>query len=99
MDEKKYRVYVCGNIHCLANGKETILRVLEAAVWEHGLHTEVDVRVSGCQSQCDFGPNIKIWPGPYQYIRLTSEAIERIVIEHLRDGSPVKEFLLSTSAQ
>lgn len=94
MDEKKYRVYVCGNIHCLANGKQTILRALEDAVWEYNLDTEVDVRVSGCQNQCDFGPNIKVWPGPYQYIKLSPKAVRRIVAEHLRDGKPVNEFLL-----
>lgn len=94
MEEKKYRVYVCGNIHCLANGKDAILRALEDAVWEHGLDGDVDVRVSGCQNQCDFGPNIKVWPGPYQYVRLSPIAVQRIVAEHLRAGTPVAEFLL-----
>ena len=93
MDEKSYRVYVCGNIHCAANGKDALLRALEAAVWTHGLGDSVEVRVSGCQNQCDFAPNIKVWPGPFQYVRLTPDAVRQIVVEHLRDGQPVAALL------
>lgn len=93
MDEKQYRVYVCGNINCLAHGKDVILRTLEEALWQHQLDSKVDVRVSGCQNQCDFAPNIKIWPGPYQYSRLTAEAVRTIVTQHLRDGMPVEAYL------
>lgn len=95
MDEKDYRVYVCGNLHCAANGKDRILRALEDAIWEFGLDHTVEVRVSGCQSQCDFAPNLKIWPGPHQYIRLTPEKVRRIAAEHLRDGKPIIELMVS----
>lgn len=93
MDEKSYRVYVCGNIHCVASGKAALLHALEAAVATLALGDSVEVRVSGCQNQCDFAPNIKVWPGPFQYIRLTPDAVRRIVVEHLRDGQPVAALL------
>lgn len=92
-DEKKYRVYVCGNIHCRANGSEALLRLLEEQIWAAGLDADVDVRVSGCQNRCDFGPNLTVWPGPFRYAHLTPEAIARIVAQHLRDGEPVRELL------
>ncbi|GAB4109205.1 MAG: hypothetical protein OHK0022_61710 [Roseiflexaceae bacterium] len=91
--EKQCRVYVCGNIHCRANGSERLLRVLEQAVWELGLDASVEVRVSGCQSRCDFGPNLTVWPGPVRYARLTPEAVRRIAEQHLRDGRPLEEFV------
>ncbi|MBC8160452.1 MAG: (2Fe-2S) ferredoxin domain-containing protein [Roseiflexaceae bacterium] len=93
MDEKPYRVYVCGNLHCQANGKDHILRALEDAIWQFGLDAKVEVRVSGCQNQCDFAPNLKIWPGPHQYSQLTPEKVRRIAAEHLRDDQPVAELL------
>lgn len=94
MEEKAYRIYLCGNLHCLANGESAILRALEQAIWEYDLAATVEMRVSGCQSLCDIGPNIKIWPGPYQYPRVTPTNARRIVIEHLRDGVPVAELLI-----
>ena len=98
MEEKAYRVYVCGNMHCFANGKPAILNALEAAIWEYGLDATVEVRVSGCQGLCEIGPNLKIWPGPFQYPRLKVEHIRRIVAEHLRDGVPVAELLVEQPA-
>jgi (2Fe-2S) ferredoxin len=93
MNDKKYRVYVCGNLHCIANGRDAILYALEQELWALELDADVEVRTSGCQNQCDFGPNIKIWPGPFQYSRLTPEAVRRIVRSHLRDDQPVTELL------
>ena len=99
MNEKNYRVYVCGNINCHASGKDALLRALEQAVWEYELDALVDVRVSGCQNQCDYAPNIKVWPGPYQYSRVTPEGVRQIVAEHLRDGQPVLALLNQTIAR
>jgi (2Fe-2S) ferredoxin len=94
-NEKKYRVYVCGNIHCRMNGSEGLLRLLEDKIWELGLDGDVEVRVSGCQNRCDFGPNITVWPGPFRYSHLTFEKVEQIVEQHLRDGEPVRALLHS----
>ena len=93
MEEKRYRVYVCGNLHCRANGGERVLRALEQAVWLQRLDGEVEVRVSGCQSRCDHGPNLTVWPGPFRYTRLTPQDAQRIVEQHLRDGVAVAELL------
>lgn len=94
--EKQCRVYVCGNLHCRANGSERLLRALEQAVWELALDSIVEVRVSGCQSRCEVGPNLTVWPGPVRYAHLTPEAARRIAEQHLRNGQPVEEFVWST---
>lgn len=93
MDEKRCRVYVCGNIHCQAAGGAAVLRALEQAVWQLRLDAEVEVRVSGCQSRCEHGPNLTVWPGPFRYAHLTPQAAQRIAEQHLRDGAPVAELL------
>ena len=95
MDEKKYRIYICGGVHCTPRGCDAILRALEGELWEHELEGDVDVRVSGCQNRCDFGPNATVWPGPVRYAALTLDAVRRIVIEHLRDGRPVDDLVMT----
>src|SRR5262245_43789457 len=92
MDEKKYRVYICGGVNCTPRGRDALLRALEDELWAQQLDGDVEVRVSSCQSRCDFAPNITIWPGPWRYSLLTPEAVRRIVTQHLRDGQPVDEF-------
>jgi (2Fe-2S) ferredoxin len=92
-DEKQYRIYVCGGPHCSAAGREALVRALEDELWAHRLDEIVEVRVSGCQSRCECGPNATLWPGPYHYTRLTPEAVRRIVAQHLRGGVPAAELL------
>ncbi|HWQ13328.1 MAG TPA: (2Fe-2S) ferredoxin domain-containing protein [Roseiflexaceae bacterium] len=92
-DGPQYRIYICGGPHCTASGREDLVRALEDELWALGLDEAVEVRVSGCQDRCDFGPNATVWPGPCHYAHLTPEALRRIVAQHLRDGAPVEEWL------
>jgi (2Fe-2S) ferredoxin len=92
-DQKRYRVYLCGNIHCLSRGSETLLQQLERELWDRQLDTTVEVYMGGCQDQCDYGPNMIIWPGPYRYAGLDAKAISRIVEQHLAKDEPVAEYL------
>jgi (2Fe-2S) ferredoxin len=93
VDEKKYRVYLCGGSSCTANGRDALLKILEDELWAWQIDGDVDVRVSSCQDRCDFSPNLKIWPGPYNYSRLNADAIKRIVEQHLLKDQPISELL------
>jgi len=93
MMEKKYRVYVCAGVNCSASGRALLLQALETAIWSCALDSEVEVRASACQDRCELAPNIKIWPGPFLYSRLTPATVRLIVEQHLRDGQPVVELL------
>lgn len=66
---------------------------LELEIWDRGLDTAVEVCVGGCQDQCDYGPNMIVWPGPYRYAALTRQALTRIVEQHLLNGEPVASLL------
>jgi len=92
----EYRVYLCGGPRCSAQGSATLQQQLDFAVWEQDLDTTVEIIVSGCQDRCDQGPNMTVWPGPYRYAGLTRPAISRIVVQHLRDGTPVESLLAAT---
>src|SRR5512145_1750029 len=58
--EKRYRVYVCGGPSCTPRGRDALSKALDEALWVYGLLDDVEVRVSGCQSRCDFAPNITV---------------------------------------
>lgn len=91
--EARFRIYLCAGPHCTIHGRAAIERALEAALWDARLTDAVELRASGCQSRCDFAPNLTIWPGPFHYQRLTPETIRRIVAEHLVQGRPVEDLL------
>lgn len=88
-----FRIYCCGNVNCLARDADDIWRVLDEQIWLAKLSERVELRRSGCQDHCDFGPNIQIWPGPYRYVELTPAKIKQIVRQHLLAGQPVEELL------
>jgi NADH-quinone oxidoreductase subunit F len=98
-DEKKFRIYLCGGPNCTAKGRDKLLQALDDELWAWELDGEVDVRVSGCQDRCDFAPNLTLWPGPFHYSILTTEAIKQIVERHLVRGEPVQEYLLGERAR
>ncbi|NJK78407.1 MAG: (2Fe-2S) ferredoxin domain-containing protein [Chloroflexaceae bacterium] len=94
-DQSTYRVYLCGGSNCGLLNMPTLLRYLEDMVWEHGLDSLVEIRVSGCQGRCAYGPNLMVYPGRYRYAALTHERLKQIVRQHLAAGHPVREYLLA----
>jgi (2Fe-2S) ferredoxin len=94
-ETSQFRIYCCGNVNCLSRGADDIWKALEDQIWLGKLKSRVELRRSGCQDHCDFGPNMQIWPGPYRYVQLTPAKIKQIVRQHLLGGQPVEEYLAS----
>lgn len=92
-NEPTFRIYICNGIHCNANGRAALKRALETALWECRMDSTAELRDSSCQDRCDYGPNIKIWPGPWNYQRLTPDLVRQVVLQHLRDGQPLHHLL------
>ena len=61
-----------------------------------GLGGEVEIIAATCRDRCDIGPSMNVYPGPTFYKLVDETAIERIVREHLVNGTPVAEYIVST---
>jgi (2Fe-2S) ferredoxin len=86
------RVYVCHGAQCSQRGAGAIWSALNSAVQQHGLLDRCELIVSGCQSRCDDGPNLNVYPRLTKYSQLTPEKVRRIVVEHLQAGAPVQAY-------
>ncbi len=101
VDETKraYRVYLCGGANCRPHSVPTLHHLLERCIWRHGLAQQVAVLVGTCQNRCGSAPNLVIFPGSYRYCMLTPATIERIVAEHLAQGTPIATLLEGQGAR
>ena len=96
MTPEATRVYLCHGPFCHG---ETLRATLESALRAHGLTDTTDIRASGCQSRCDDGPNLTIWPGPFRYCHLTPARILQIVEHHIGQHELIPAYLHPTSLQ
>ena len=46
-----------------------------------------------CLGVCADGPIVVVYPEGIWYYRVTPELLERIVVEHLKNGVPVEEAI------
>lgn len=88
------RIYLCHGPFCHG---EALRPALEHALRSHDLTASTEIRASGCQSRCDDGPNLTIWPGPFRYCQLTPARITQIVAQHVGKKTIVTEYLHPSS--
>ncbi len=69
-----------------------LLTVLEEEVQRQGMSSRVAVLPTGCQSHCETGPTMVVYPGPVYYQEVDGERLARIVREHFGRGTPVQEY-------
>ena len=48
-----------------------------------------------CLRVCDKGPIAVVYPDGTWYHSVSGEVLERILVEHLRDGKPVEEYIFA----
>ena len=84
---------VCGGTGCTSSGSETLLKMLEEKLVEHGLDKEIKAIRTGCFGLCEAGPVVIVYPEGTFYSRVAPRDIEEIVTEHLLKGRVVKRLL------
>ena len=93
MEYFRSHVLVCGGTGCTSSGSETLLKLLEEKLVEHGLDKEIKAIRTGCFGLCEAGPVVIVYPEGTFYSRVAPRDIEEIVTEHLLKGRVVKRLL------
>lgn len=86
-------VLVCAGGACISSGEVSVREALKKEIRKYGLDEVVRVVETGCMGACSLGPIIVIYPEGVFYQKLTPQAAEKIVQEHLLKGRIVQEYL------
>lgn len=92
----KRHVFVCTGPRCAPGESEALFAALVEKLKAHGL-TSGALRVKrsrcGCFAVCKEGPIVVVYPDGTWYRGVTPEVMERIIVEHLTGGAPVREHV------
>ena len=95
MEKYAHHVLVCTGGFCSPDRKGRALYSLLASLLQReGLlfgPTRVKRGETPCLGVCAGGPIVVVYPEGILYGHVTQELLELIVVEHLKDGRPVKE--------
>lgn len=86
---------VVGMATCgIAAGARAVLNTFVDGVAESGLSEKVTVEQTGCMGECGCEPIVEIFEGGNKttYVKVDSEKAKKIISEHLKGGSVVKEY-------
>lgn len=78
---------------CAASGSEKLRDYMKARAKELGL-PRMRVNAAGCLDRCESGPCVVIYPEGIWYKVNTNSDIDRVLIEHVRDGGRVTDLML-----
>ena len=92
MTKAKYRVYICVGPNCGPKGSPRLAGLLQGELAELGLDGDVSITMGGCQSHCETGPTMVVYPGPVFYERMDLERLRRIAREHFANDVPISEY-------
>lgn len=89
----KYTVLVCGGTGCSSGKSLDMMNQMKEEVAKQGLSDKVDIHMVGCFGLCALGPIMIVYPEGAFYAKVQPEYIPKIVEEHFKNGTPVKEYL------
>lgn len=96
-----HHVFICGNRRpdghprgsCAEKGSEKLRDYMKARAKELGL-AGVRINAAGCLDRCAHGPTMVIYPRGTWYRVPDRDAIDRVLIEDIRDGRPIADLML-----
>lgn len=102
LDRARRHIFICCEPQkpkcCDRAEGEEAWKFLKKRMKELGLEDSGVLRTKAdCLRVCTDGPIAVVWPDGIWYHHCTPERLERIVVEHLRDGRPVREFAFARS--
>ncbi len=95
-DQTKARVVV-GMATCgIAAGARPVMMAFVEELKKRGMD-DVTVTQTGCVGLCKFEPMVDVYVPDQEkstYVNITPDMVGKIVLEHLVNGQPVKEYLI-----
>ncbi len=97
MKPYKWHMLVCTGPRCTQSGEsEALFSSLGEKLKANGLDAD-EMRVKrtkcSCFAICQGGPIVVIQPDGTWYQNVTPEVLDRILVEHLKEGKPVQEHI------
>lgn len=97
----RHHVFVCTNERpeghprgcCLGKGSVKLRDYMKAKAKELGLEG-VRINSAGCLDRCELGPTLVVYPEGIWYRCETTEDIDEVLEQHLRDGGRATELML-----
>jgi len=86
-------ILICAGGACISSGEISVKEALQREIRKYGLDEVVRIVETGCMGACSLGPLMVIYPEGVFYQKLTPQAAEKIVQEHLLKGRIVQEYL------
>ena len=95
IDKARYHLFLCLGPDCapMAKGEKTWKRLKEICA---ASNVPVMRTKAGCFRICTGGPWLLVYPDGAWYGEVTPDRCERIVREHVGEGRPVAEWLVTT---
>lgn len=95
----RHQVLVCRGPRCTARGSDETARAVDQTLKECGLgDDDVLVTQTGCLFPCNHAPVVSVQPDDVWYGAVDSDAMARIVSEHLLAGQPLNAHRLPRNA-
>ena len=95
MERYSHHVLICTGNFCSPDrrGRELYSRLAELLQREDLLFGPDRVKrgETPCLGVCSHGPIVVVYPEGIWFANVTSELLEKIVVEHLKNGRPVEE--------
>ena len=85
----------------IAAGASPVLDEVKKLVAEAGCADSVKVKQVGCIGICQHEPVLEVFEGEKRttYVKMTAEKVRRVFEEHIKGGTPIKEFMLTEKGE
>ncbi len=76
---------------CTEKSGQDIMEAFKSAIYNRNKESEILVSGSSCLGICNFGPAAVVYPEGHWYSGIKIDEVEKIVEQHLINGTPVTD--------
>lgn len=76
------KVLICGKSNCWKRGGKEVYQQVEACLQRQGLTEAIEIKQTGCLSQCKKAPNMVVMPDKAKYTRVKPKEVPAVMETH-----------------